>query len=235
MYGLAFHPETGHPAGGVAYAGVRSKGQPFVYRSEDAGATWMLARVFEDGEFGLADPNWVTVAVGPDGAVWAGLWDAVGGTAPNPGTVVRSLDGGQTWESAADGYGGWAVRAFAFGRDGRLYLAADRGVWRTTAPVVANEPAPATSGMQLDIRPNPSAGVMHVTLAGAADASARVTISDALGREVAVLHDGYVASHELRAQWDTRALPPGIYILRVESDGTTASRQITVAGLWAGE
>ena len=53
--------------------------------------------------------------------------------------IQRSNDGGQTWERAADGYGGWAVRAFAFGRDGRLYLAADRGLW--ARPRTAGAPA----------------------------------------------------------------------------------------------
>jgi len=227
---LAFHPEAGHPAGGVSFAGVRSKGQPFVYRSDDAGATWVLARIFEDGEFGLADPNWVTVAVGPDGVVWAGLWDAVGGSAPNPGTVARSLDGGQTWEHAADGYGGWAVRAFAFGRDGRLYLAADRGVWRTTTPVVATEPERPDRGgrLQLEVRPNPSAGTIAVTLGRAVSGTARIVLYDVLGRDVAVLYDGTLPGADLRLTWQTDGLPPGSYVLRAEAGGHSATAQVTV-------
>jgi hypothetical protein len=225
---LAFHPEEGHPAGGVAYAGVIRNLLAELYRSDDAGATWVLARWFEPGAFGLADPNWVTVAVGPDGILWAGLWDAVGGAAPNPGTVVRSLDGGQTWEHVAEGYGGWAVRAFAFGRDGRLYLAADRGLWRTMGPVVASEPSLPPASLVLTVAPNPVAGPVTLTLALPAGSSVKVAVFDVLGRHVGVVHTGPLPAGRHAFEWEAPAA--GVYFVRAAGAGGVATARVAVVG-----
>jgi hypothetical protein len=223
---LAFHPEGGNPAGGVAYAGVRREGRPYVYRSDDGGATWILARWFEPGAFGVADPNYVTVAVGPAGVVWAGLWDVTGGPAPNPGTVVRSLDGGQTWEHVAEGYGGWAVRAFAFGRDGRLYLAADRGVWRTTGPVVASEPAPPAAGLALTVAPNPTADAVTMTLTLPAAGRVEVSAFDVLGRRVGTVHSGPLPAGRHAFEWAAPAA--GVYVVRAAGAGGVATARVAV-------
>ncbi len=59
-----------------------------------------------------------------------------------------------------------------------------------------------------------------------ADAPVRVTLVDALGRTVAVLHDGPLAGRT-RLAVDGRALAPGVYVVRAESaSGNAALRMV---------
>ena len=93
--------------------------------------------------------------------------------------------------------------------------------------------AAGDSGLGLAVGPNPSAGVVRVslTLPGAADAA--VTVFDALGRQVAVLHAGAAPAGTLAATFDGAALPAGVYVVRavVRSAGgaSVLTRTVTVA------
>src|SRR5690606_22846876 len=197
--GLAFDAVAGHPYGGVAYAAVRdfAYGRPAVYRSDDGGQTWVLVRRFEGGDFGLADPSWVVVGVDDraGGALYAGIEQTAGG--PDLGTVAASFDGGQTWAAVADtasGWGGYAAKVLSVGRDGRLYAATDRGVYRTVEAVpVSSEPGPEPgeeTGVRLEVHPNPSRGSAAVTLTLVHPSEVEVSVYDVLGRRVAVLAGG---------------------------------------------
>lgn len=95
---LSLAPDAAHPYGGTLYAGGREFGRgpdPLgsVYVSDDGAASWRRVHAFVDGEF-LARPGGVKVFVGPDGALYGGLMQVVGGPSPNLGTVVRSRDAG---------------------------------------------------------------------------------------------------------------------------------------------
>ena len=69
---------------------------------------------------------------------------------------------------------------------------------------------PQESGLALGISPNPSAGDATVTLALDAPGAARVVVFDALGRRVAVLHDGPLAVGEHAFEIDAGRLAPGL-------------------------
>ena len=233
---LALAADLSHPYGGTLYAGGLEFGRgpdplASVYASNDGAATWRRVHAFVDGEFVAHPNNGVALAVGPDGALYGGLRQVVGGPAPDVGTVIRSRDGGVTWESVAAGFGGWAVNAFAVGRDGRLYLVADRGLWRTAEPItVASEAEPdAASGVGVSVRPNPARGRVEVVLSLAEAGAVRVVVIDALGREIAVVLDGAAGAGETVAPVETGAWPAGVYVVRVAAGAQTATARLVVA------
>ena len=87
-------------------------------------------------------------------------------------------------------------------------------------------------GVSLTAGPNPSPGSVRVVLTLTAAVEARLTVFDALGREVAVLHDGPAAAGVI-ATFDGAAQPVGVYVVRAVvrgADGGTAvlTRRITV-------
>ena len=245
-YSFAFVPQPGHPYGGVTLAGVHdiTFGGEFsgaaVLRSNDGGATWALADRFTAGEVGLPTPDVGDVTVvellaTTDGAVWAGVSFSGAFGVPARGGVVRSTDVGATWSRVDAGFDGgdgrgYAVSQFAESRTGVLYAATTRGVWRTTAAVVAGEASPAEAPeIGVSVRPNPASGRVEVVLSLAEAGPVRVVVVDALGREVAVVLDGAAGAGETVAPVETGAWPAGVYVVRVVAGARTASARLVVA------
>ncbi len=228
--------DIAHPYGGTIYAGALEFGRDedpraTVLGSEDGGASWTVRHRFVAGELGLSAPYGVAVVVGPDGLLYGGLRQVVGGPQPDVGTVVRSADGGLTWEEVATGYSGWAVNNLAVGRDGRLYMVTDGGAWRTVDPIaVAVEVSPeASERVGVSVRPNPASGRVAVVLNVVEAGTARVVVVDALGREVAVVLAGAVAAGETALSVETGAWPAGVYVVRASVGNQSASARLVVA------
>ena len=76
--------------------------------------------------------------------------------------------------------------------------------------------------------PNPSRGPVTVPLTLRRAQAARVTVVDALGRTVAVLHDGPLAAGAHALPWSAGALAAGVYSVRLDADGGTASRRFLI-------
>ncbi|HEX8385515.1 MAG TPA: sialidase family protein, partial [Rubricoccaceae bacterium] len=211
-WSFTFLRQEGHPYGGVAYAGLENVGlypaaNAEVHRSDDGGRTWALAHRFTAEETGQPTTNGANVSrpillATPDGALWAGVGQNNGFSLPFRGGVMRSADGGATWSRADAGFDGGDGRGYrmyqlVLARDGRLYAATDRGVWRTTGPAVAGEGGPSQAPeVGVSVRPNPAGGRVEVVVTLAEAGPVRVSVLDALGREVAVVLDGESAAGE---------------------------------------
>ena len=250
-WSFTFRAEAGHPYGGVAYAGVQNlnaaeDGGEFrgseVLRSDDGGSTWARAHRFSVAEIEVPVPSGtdmtrVMVLATPDGALWAGVSQSGGATNPRHGGIMRSADGGATWARADAGYRnaeGWGYGAnqLKLSRTGVLYAATDRGVWRTTAPVVAvagEAPPAALPEVSVSVRPNPAGGRVEVALNAAEANVVRVVVLDALGREVAVVHDGAVAQGERVVSVETGGWPAGVYVVRASVGAQMATARLVVA------
>lgn len=173
----------------------------------------------------------------------------VGGTASSTGgqsillaryTESGALDpafgtGGRTLLSV--GGTGFAV-AVAFEANGRVVLAGSTtnqdesasriAVARFTTnerPTAGEEPA-APSALQLAVAPNPFQGTTAVTLTLGEASTVRVSVVDALGRRVAVLHDGPLGVGAQTFRLDGRPLAPGVYVIRAEGAAGAASVRV---------
>ena len=247
-WSFTFVPDAGHPFGGVVYAGVQNiaaggeGGGAEVLRSDDGGRTWTLAHAFTAAEMEVpvpagTDMSDVIVLATPDGAggqaLWAGVSQSTGSSNPPRGGIMRSVDGGATWQRADAGFRnaqGWGhqVRQFALSRTGVLYAATFRGVWRTTGAVVAGEASPeAPVHLGVSVRPNPAGGRVAVVLRLAEASTVRVVVLDARGREVAVVVDGDAPGGALSFAVDTSSWPTGVYIVRATTSGGRGAQTST--------
>ena len=93
---------------------------------------------------------------------------------------------------------------------------------------VATAAEPGAAPLALTVAPNPARGAAALRLTTAAPLTARVTVSDALGRDVARLWDGPVAAGTTAFALDASALAPGVYVARVETDGRALAVRLTV-------
>ena len=93
---------------------------------------------------------------------------------------------------------------------------------------VPNEGGPLSAVTTIAVGPNPaaSAATVRFTLDRAQDV--RVALYDVLGREVAVVAEGSFGVGTTTARVATGGLPTGVYVLRLQAEGTSVSRQISV-------
>ncbi len=153
---------------------------------------------------------------------------------------LASLDAGQMPEVAsfdtypqanAESYSGqWSnYPYFASG----IVVANDRSnglfILRPTTLSVADAPAPAPATFALAApSPNPARDAATLALTVGAPEAVRAVVLDATGREVAVVFDGTVTDAATLTV-DTRALPSGVYVVRVVGATFSATRRLTVA------
>lgn len=82
---------------------------------------------------------------------------------------------------------------------------------------------------ELSVAPNPSSTRSAVRLEVSETQTVAVTVYDATGRRVAVLHDGVaVAGQTLELTLDTASLPSGVYVVRALSGADALSQRVTV-------
>ena len=117
---------------------------------------------------------------------------------------------------------------------GPTAVTADEGGARFTLLVAAGvstsaEPDPIDPFALSTPAPNPVRGAARLGLTVSEAQSVRVEVYDALGRRVALLHEGPAgAGQTLMLTLDTRTLSPGAYVVRAVGERGEARRSLTV-------
>ena len=154
--------------------------------------------------------------------------------------LAASLDHGTTWRKVAHtglpftftaGSATNAPTALAV-LDDTVYVAfAGNSVWKRPLAdlgiVTAAAPGARPGTDALAVGPNPAAGPVAVTLTVGTAGPARVAVYDALGRAVAVLHDGPLAPGAHRLRWGSPGAA-GLYVVRAETAAGVLTRAVTV-------
>ena len=138
---------------------------------------------------------------------------------------------------------GRVVAAVVYDRDGSVYASTRGGLSGDAATAQAQTFAAAMArvfggqatsaegegGVDLAVRtwPNPSPGAARVAFGLAEGGAARVSVVDALGREVAVVADGPFGPGRHKAA--VAGLPAGVYVVRVASAEGVRTTRLTVA------
>ncbi len=179
----------------------------------------------------------------PDVAVGAPYEDAIGGNSQGNVHVYSGADGALLYTLTSpvpqnNAHFGWSV-AFVTTPEGAPGLAvgvpqvgellgsppaAGRVyVYSFGDSTVASAPSPEAGGLSVAVSPNPSAGAAWATLTVASVSSVRVVVVDAVGRVVAVLHDGPVSAGSVRLSLPS-GLAAGVYAVVAEGAGAAVAR-----------
>lgn len=203
-------------------------------QSYDASGAWVTTRGRDytyDGAGRLAETLFLTGALltperrtrstyGAAGGLAETLteqWVPAGSIWQSTGRTLFTRDGsGRTLEERfqnADGSGGWANR---------------ESVVYTYRATTAGEADPAAAALALSVGPNPAGRSATLRFTLAAPADVRLTITDALGREVAVVAQGERAAGAHTAAVDVSRLAPGVYVARLAAGAAVATRRLSV-------
>ena len=157
--------------------------------------------------------------------------------------ALRTTDGGTftlSWtDTLPDGWTAWLTDAvtgetvdlrasadYAFTADGPTD--AERFTLTVTPAGIVSGETEAPEAFELSApSPNPVRARTRVQLAVGAPQTVRATLHDALGRTVAVLHDGDAAGTVTLAV-DASGLATGVYTVRVQGAAGVATRRLTV-------
>jgi len=170
--------------------------------------------------------------------VFSGATGALLHTLVNPDTPQNNAQFG--WSVAftrtADDHPALAVGVPDVG----LFLGSPDGAGRVYVfafgdSTVGTSPGPSGGGLAVSVWPNPSAGAASVVLTIPSAQAVRVAVTDALGREVAVLHDGPLGAGRHRLALPTGSagsgsgLAPGVYAVRASSPAGDATARWVIA------
>ena len=98
----------------------------------------------------------------------------------------------------------------------------------TVLPPLSGEASPDGPLHLLPPAPNPTRGAARLRYRTDRPGTVRLSLVDALGREVLRLVHRDAAPGEHTAEIDTSALPAGVYAVRVEQGGERAAHRLTV-------
>jgi hypothetical protein len=149
-----------------------------------------------------------------------------------------STDDGATWTQKSEGIvaaGNGSATQMAI-HDGYIYAlfqafvqpGSNYGLYRRSLSELGFAPAsaprePDAGGIMLDVAPNPVRRSASVALMLERSSAVRVAVYDALGRQVALLHDGPLDAGEHHFRWDASA-PAGMYVVSAQIDGRSTAR-----------
>ena len=95
-------------------------------------------------------------------------------------------------------------------------------------PTAAEPPEPVGGVALLPPAPNPARSTTALSFSLDRPLPIRLSVHDALGREVAVLLDGARAAGQHRVRWDAPALPAGVYLVRLEAGGARLTQRVVL-------
>ena len=158
------------------------------------------------------------VAGRPDGATYRLTWPTDEAVPADWALELRDGDTGETVDLRTAGHYDFTASAGPW---------AERFTVRVAQRSTAGEGTPAATRLGA-ARPNPATTGTRLAMSVDRAQHVRAELYDALGRNVAVVFDGSVERTQDLVV-DTRALAPGVYVLRVVGDTFAESRQITVS------
>ncbi|HEX8298624.1 MAG TPA: zinc-dependent metalloprotease family protein [Rubricoccaceae bacterium] len=188
-----------------------------LFTSTPVTVTWNVANTDALDDLGVPDLDFVDVEnveirYSADNGV---TFETVVASTPNDGSAEVLLPGGATSQ------GRIVVAAV-----GNVFFNVNPGAFSVFITSAGDDRASATTGLSA-VAPNPASGTATFTLGMASSEPVRVAVYDALGRAVALVHDGPAVSGQAFTV-DVSRLPAGVYVVRAAGASVQSAQRFTV-------
>ena len=161
-------------------------------------------------------------------------------TLPDSPGAFALVEGTATVGDDVSAVFGRVVAAVVYDRDRSVFgsigggaTQAQRDAFARTLADIFGAPTAAEGDQEIDLTaavwPNPTRGATTIGFGLRERSDVRVSVLDALGREVAVVADQSFGAGRHQAVLRAGALPSGVYIVRVVTEGRVESARLTVA------
>jgi photosystem II stability/assembly factor-like uncharacterized protein len=243
------HPSINSLAvlGNFVYAGTNVNG---VYRSTNGGANWSR---FNNGfsssiTYGLAFKDSSIYLATNDGFYKSGINDSSWNQINNSyaysfffydggifigqySNIIKSYDGGQTWESVSDGYNSRDIYSLAVNDSYMFAASADGGVWRrplseiitSVTNLASNKPVQFSLEQNYPNPFNPSTEIVYnISKPGVVTLS----VFNTLGQRVAVLLNKFQQSGQYEINFIGKNLSSGVYLYRLKENGFVQTKKM---------
>jgi len=199
----------------TAFVAVSGYGTPHMYKTTDAGASWVNI----NGDF----PDI------PVGALYRSPHRPDILFAASDMGVWYSSNNGENWLRYGDGLPNCIVYDMVIAPDGKLVAGTyGRGIWLTSSVLSAPSDAAPVS-IELGVNhPNPFRKSTRIPFTLDRSGIARLTLFDASGRFVRTLADEHYEAGAHGVRLDAGGLAPGVYYCTLESGGKRLTRKLTL-------
>lgn len=170
-------------------------------------------------------------------------WQASDDVAVSSVDLMLSRDDGATWEPLVSGIANtgtyhWTptipytttarLRVIAHDDPGHTGEDLSDAAWTITYPGAGVPEGPVTVFAISAVTPTPTRGDAHIAWAVPVASRVRLQVLDVAGRTVATLVDGVQDPGRHATRWAAGARAPGIYLVRMEAPGFSATRRMVV-------
>ncbi len=228
--------DGGFIAAGYSYSSDPSNGDLWLVRTDlNGGLTWDTTigeangsesaesiELSSDGGFFIAGFN--SSVAWPDADLWLLKTDSSGDIGWDTFFGGDDIDVGSCLVLTQDG-------CFVVGGKTRSYGAGDFDylLVKFEPPLgVPEEPPPSALVGHLTASPNPLASTSTVTFDLAQPTQVQLEVFDSSGRLVGTLADGYLEQGNHSVSFDGSDLPSGVYLLRLQAEGSSATARIVL-------
>jgi hypothetical protein len=141
--------------------------------------------------------------------------------------LYRSTDKGLNWISVDEGLDSNYVYSFDYNTEGYIFVATNKGIYRTISSVVAVEEEHQANSL-VTISPNPANDYFDINLLHEKSEFISISIFDVLGNRLIDVACGYYGAGNQNFKVNAGSLPQGIYYMNIKTGNESFFKPIMI-------
>jgi photosystem II stability/assembly factor-like uncharacterized protein len=151
-----------------------------------------------------------------------------GVVASRRGFLLRTNNAGTTWTQETNPAGTGDLNSIWVTPNGTAFAVGVGGVLLRRTSITTSVRQEELAGVSISAQPNPANGSTSIVLNLPKSSAVQITVTNVLGQELAILHEGVLQAGSQSFVWNTTALPSGVYFFRARINGASVGGRVIV-------